>query len=405
MFWRFWTAALLANVGDGIRLSAFPLLAAALTNEPVLVAAVTAAQALPWLLGGLAAGSLADRVSARALIAAADTGRVTVLALLVGLILTDHVAIGAVLVGACLLGRGEIVRDTAAQTVIPRLVDNRLIERANGRLVAAEVVGGEFVGPPVGAALFVAGAALPFVANGAALALCVLLVVSIPLSLLSTQLAPSAEGPAPIAHGVLAGLRWLRGQRLLCALFGAVAAVALADSAWFAILVLFVSKTLRLSGGVYGLLLAVGAVGGVVGALLAERLIGTTRHRAVLAWSLAVGAVTPAVLLIAPTLWALAGVVVITSASFAVLNVAAVSVRHRIVPAALLGRVTATSRTLTYAAAAAGALVGGLAAAEAGLSAPFALSGLIGVAATLAWVASSRPGLTVLQARPEHASE
>jgi MFS family permease len=395
VFWKFWTAALLANVGDGIRLAAFPMLAASLTTDPVLVAAVTAAQAVPWLLGGLAAGSLADRTSARTLIALADTGRLCVLALLVALILIDRVTIGVVLIATCLIGLGEIVRDTAAQTVIPRLVNKALIERANGRLVAAEVVGGEFVGPPVGAALFVAGAALPFAANGAALALGVLLVVSIPLSYLSTRLTDTTQGHPPVAHGVTAGLRWLRGKRVLCVLLASVAAVALADSAWFAILVLFVGTTLHLSGGAYGLLLAVGGVGGIVGAMLAERVLGADRHRAVLAWTLAVSAITPAVLLIAPTLWALIGVVVITSASFAVLNVAALSVRHRLVPTALLGRMTATARTLTYGAAVAGALVGGVAASEVSLSAPFALSGVIGVAATLAWIASSRAGLNL----------
>ncbi|HEX8930534.1 MAG TPA: MFS transporter, partial [Actinomycetota bacterium] len=60
-FWTFWTASALANIGDGIRLAAFPLLAASLSAGPVGVAAVTAAQALPWLVTGLAAGALADR--------------------------------------------------------------------------------------------------------------------------------------------------------------------------------------------------------------------------------------------------------------------------------------------------------------------------------------------------------
>lgn len=391
-FWKFWTAALLANVGDGIRLAAFPLLAASLTSEPVLVAAVTAAQAVPWLLGGLAAGSLADRASARLLMAVADVGRVTVLALLVGLILIDRATIGVVLLAACLLGVGEIVRDTAAQTVIPRLVAKPMLERANGRLVAAEVVGGEFVGPPVGGALFVAGAALPFLANGAALAICVLLVLSIPLGLLSAHLVGEDEASSPVGDGVLAGLRWLRTNRLMCALLASVAAVALADSAWFAILVLFVGDTLGLSGSVFGLLLAVGAVGGLLGAVLAERIIGTDRHRSVLAWTLAVSAITPALLLASPTLPALTVVVVVTSASFAVLNVAAVSLRHRLVPTALLGRTTAASRTLTYGSAAAGALVGGLAASQAGVLAPFAVSAVIGVLATAVWVVYSRTG-------------
>lgn len=389
-YWRFLIAALLANIGDGIRLAAFPLLASSLTADPIMVASVTAAQALPWLVAGLAAGSLADRRSARTLMLAADSGRFIVLVGLIVLIVTEQVTIGALLIEACVLGLGEIVRDTAAQTVIPRLVGKAMLERANGRLVAAEVLGGEFVGPPVGAALFVMGVALPFVANGAALALCVLLVLSIPMTLLASRMATSEIYPTAIDDGVVAGLRWLRGELLLCSLVATVAAIALADSAWFATLVLFVRHGLELPETAFGWLLAVGGLGGVFGALVAERLIGGSRHRAVLAWSLGAGGVTPALLIIAPHLWAVVGVVVVTSASFAILNVASVSLRHRLVPESLLGRTTATAGTITFGATALGALVGGAVAAAGGLRAPFALTALLGIAATVVWLASSR---------------
>src|SRR5688572_32684940 len=92
-FWTFWSAAALANVGDGIRLAAFPLLAASLTASPVGVAAVTAAQALPWLATGLLAGSLADRRGARTLLAQADTARVIVLAVLVVAVATGRASV------------------------------------------------------------------------------------------------------------------------------------------------------------------------------------------------------------------------------------------------------------------------------------------------------------------------
>jgi MFS family permease len=392
-YWRFWLAALLANVGDGIRLAAFPLLAASLTADPFMVATVTAVQALPWLMGGLAAGALADRKSARALMVLADSGRVIVLLALVALVVTDLVTVGAVLLAASVLGLAEIVRDTAAQTVVPRLVSASMLERANGRMVAAEVLGGEFIGPPVGAALFVVGAALPFIANGAALTLCVLLVLSIPMTLLSRGLVGRGDQALHFADGVVAGLKWLGGQRLLCGLLGSVAAIALADSAWFAILVLFVGNTLQLSGAAYGWLLAIGGVGVVLGAGGAERLIGVSRHRGTMTWSLLVSGVAPVVLLFSPTLWAVTGVVVVSSASFAVLNVASVSVRHRLVPPGMLGRTTAAARTLTYGASAVGALTGGAIASAAGLSAPFVLTGVIGVVATAAWLMASKDGL------------
>lgn len=168
-FWTWWSAALLTNLGDGIRLAAFPLL----TDEPLLVAAVGAAAGLPWLLTGLSAGSLVDRVGARRLLPLADTARVLVLGGLITLLVTGRAGIAAVLAAAFLLGIAETVRDTAAETVVPRLVAGDQLERAGGRLTAGSLLGNEFAGPLVGGVLFGAGASRQRVcATGSSRATC-----------------------------------------------------------------------------------------------------------------------------------------------------------------------------------------------------------------------------------------
>lgn len=395
-FWTFWTAAVLVNLGDGIRLTAFPLLAADLTDDPLLVAAVAATGALPWLLTGLPAGSLADRYGARSLLPVADGLRVAVLLGLVVLLLTGRAGIPAVAVAAFLLGVAETVRDTAAQTVVPRLVAPAQLERANGRLAAGELVGNEFAGPLLGGALFAAGAALPFAVNGATTALAVLLVLSLPAALLAA--AGPAAGPAVVPGGVREGLRWLAGDRVLRVLVLTVVLVAVADSTWFAVFVLYGEHRLGLGPAGFGALLALGAAGGLAGAVGADRLIAGRRHRGVIAWSALAAGTSPALLLAVGELWAAAVVAVVTSAAFGVLNVAAVSLRHRLVPGGLLGRVTATWRTGVQAAAALGALGGGALASVAGLDAPFALSAALGLVGVLAWVRGAPPVAGRLQA-------
>ncbi|MEU6023032.1 MFS transporter [Micromonospora sp. NPDC047134] len=388
-FWTFWSAAALANLGDGIRVAAFPLLAAALTDNPLAVAAVAAAQFLPWLVSGLLAGALADRRGARSLLTVADTGRVVVLGTLAAAIALDWASIALVVVAAFLLGIGETIRDTAAQTAVPRLVPDAQLEKANGRLVAGEIVGNEFVGPPVGALLFVVGAAIPFAVNGATLALAVMLVLSLPLTLAHR---PRIDDEAQVADdGVLAGLRWLVRQPMLRTLVLVTAAVAAADTAWFAIFVLYAREALDLGAFGFGLLLATGAAGGLLGSFTADRLITRFRHRTVLTWSMATTAGVPVLLAVVADRAVAVVVVVATSAAFAVLNVAALSVRQRLVPGGLLGRVIAASRLVTYSCTALGALAGGALAARAGLGAPFVFSGAVAVAATAAWWLASRP--------------
>lgn len=108
-----------------------------------------------------------------------------------------------------------------------------------------------------------------------------------------------------------------------------------------------------------------------------------------LACTLAVTAGVPVLLVLAPSLWAAVLVVLVTSGAFAVFNVAAVSLRQRVVPEHLLGRVTATSRTLALGDAGLGALIGG--ARRGGATAPFLFSGVIAVFATAVWYIGSRP--------------
>ncbi|EHR63042.1 MFS transporter [Saccharomonospora cyanea] len=389
-FWRFWTAAVLVNVGDGIRLAAFPLLAASLTDSAAWVSLVTAASTVPWLVAGLAAGSLADRRGARGLVVTADALRVVVLAGLATLVAVGAASVALVAVAALLLGMAETLRDTAAQTVVPRLVPAALLERANGRLVAGEVAGNEFVGPLLGGLLFGVGAAVPFVANSAATALAVMAVLSIPAAVLNLRAEPSDGAEPKVGAGVRAALSWLLEQNALRMLVIAGLGVAVADSAWFAVFVLYTEQTLQLGSVGFGALLAVGAVGGIAGAVIADKVVAGRRHRLVLAVAMLLAAATPVLLIVLPNVPGAVVVVVTTSGAFGLFNVVAVSLRQRLVPGSLLGRITATWRTVVYGGAALGALAGGALATRWGLDAPFVLCGVLGLGATVAWLLSSR---------------
>ena len=85
-------ATWLSNLGDGIAVAAGPLLIAAQTKDPLLVASGALLQRLPWLLFGLYAGVLADRVDRRAIVVTANALRVLVLAVLAGALLRTRSA-------------------------------------------------------------------------------------------------------------------------------------------------------------------------------------------------------------------------------------------------------------------------------------------------------------------------
>jgi MFS family permease len=366
---RLWTSTALTNIGDGIRQAAFPLLVASLTNRPELIAGVVVAAQLPWLLLGLAAGAVVDRVDRRRLLAAVDTGRAALLGTLVLAVATGHASVWLLYVVAFVGGMGETLRDTAAATMVPALLPVERWERANGLLVTAEVTGNELVGPALGGWLFVVAAVLPFAVNGGALAVAVLLVLSLP-----DVLRPVRGGDAAPSEGLVAqvvdGLRWLAHHRLLWMVTALAVLLALLDSAWFAILVLYARQAAGVTDAGFGALLSVGALGGIVGGLLASRIIPRLTPTATLSISVVLTGLAQLFLGLTSALAVIVASLVLSGLAFAVANVTVVGLRQRATPAPLLGRVTATYRTLTMAAAAAGALLGGVAATAYGVRAP-----------------------------------
>ncbi len=161
-FAKVWTASAVSNVGDGVTMIAGPLLVAQLTGDPGLVAGAAFVQQLPWLLLALVSGVYVDRLDRRRLVIVVNLGRSAALAALTAAVATDNVTIPLVYAVFFLLGTGETLVDTAYAAIVPTLVPDEHLERANARLMATFVVGNQLAAKPLGAYLFVAGAAVPF---------------------------------------------------------------------------------------------------------------------------------------------------------------------------------------------------------------------------------------------------
>lgn len=365
---RLWWATALSNLGDGIRAAALPLLAAALTKDPVAVAGVAIAGQSPWLIFGLFAGGVVDRFDRRRLTVLVDVARVTLLVALVVALSLGIAGIAMVYAVAFFCGIGETLRDTATVTLLPPLVNDADLDRANGGLVNAEVAGNELVGPPIGGYLFGVAMVLPFAINGGTLALAAALIFSLP-NIFTPKPRPAAR-KGQIWRDTLEGLRWLTRHRHLRLLLILAGLFALMDSAWFAILVLYVPQILGLPEWGYGVLLGVGAIGGLAGGYFAARITRSIGSTAALTTCLASAALGQLMLGVTTSAIVAASGLALTSAAFGVWAVVARTLRQRLTPPELLGRVSSASMTVGMGAAPLGALIGGLLAAQWGLTAP-----------------------------------
>jgi MFS family permease len=388
-FNRYWLSGFLADFGDGVRLAAFPLLAAQLTRSPAAVAAVTAVQSLPWLMGaGL--GVIVDRTDRRRLMAAVDTTRAVIIAALAGAVLLHADGLALIYLTAFTTGVGSALRRTAAATCVPRLVASADLDRANGRLVAGQIVGNELAGPAAGGWLFGLAAALPFAVNAATLGIAVLLLLTLP-SVFQPADQPPQQDSAPVRATVRTdlaeGLAWLRRHAEVRDVTVAVGVLSTMDAAWIAVLVLYVIQILHQKPGAYGVLLAVAATGGIsagaTGSRISRRLGG---WRSLLLAGL-VMAVTQLVLGLTANVIIAASMLAASSGAWALFSITSTTMRQRLVPDRLLGRVTSLYGTVFGGAEALGALGGGAIAAVAGIRATM-LIGVVPIAATvilLAW--------------------
>lgn len=389
-FYRYWLSGFLSDFGNGVRLAAFPLLATRLTGSPAAVAAVTAAAGLPWLLLGAGLGVLVDRADRRRVMVMVDVARAAVIAGLAVAVLTGSAGLVLLYLTAFTTGAGSALRETAAIASVPRLAGPADVDWAYARVIAGQIVGSELAGPAAGGWLFGLAAALPFAVNAGTLGIAVLLLLTLPGVFRPASQPEGHErltSPAALRQEFYEGLRWLWQNSGIRDVTMAAGVIAAMDAAWFAVLVLYVINVLHQKPGTYGLLLAIGAVGGIaVGGLGAPitRLLGPWRSLLVaglvLAASQAVLGLTANVIIAAAMLAA-------SSAAWALFSIAAVTMRQRQAPDNLLGRLTSLYRTVFHGSEALGALGGGAIAAVAGIRATM-LIGAIPITATvslLAW--------------------
>jgi Transmembrane secretion effector len=392
MITRVITATALSNLGDGLRVVAFPLLAAALTSDPLLVSGLVVAGYLPWVLFGLPIGSLVDRGRPEVFMRVTNVGRAVLLGLLTIGLASGWDSIWLLYLTAFLLGIGEAAYDNASQSLVPRLVPDRQLESANSALVTVERVGQDLIGPAVAGVLFTVAAVLPFGLNAVLVAVAAALLIGI-----RTE-APRMAERGHVLTETVAGMRWLWRDRFVRRLILTGACLVFATAVWESTLVLLATGPVGLSAAGYGLVLGIGALGGVGGALATPILIARMDRWHLQLGSLGLCGLVDLLLAVAPNPVTVALAWGGTGFAFAVWYVVSISTRQRVVPPEILARVNSAARTLSFTALPAGSLAGGIVANLAGLRAPAVVAAAMTLALLLFYAATSRDDRAMLRA-------
>jgi MFS family permease len=360
------SASFVNNVGDGIAISAGPLLVASKTHDPFLVSMALLSEYLPVLLFGVIGGVAADRFDRKRMVVLVNLGRAFVLAALVVTIVSGAVTIALVLLALFVLGTAETFADSASSTLIPSLVARKDLGVANARMQGTFVLTNQLLLPPVGAFLFALGPAIPFAANAAAFALGAVLISRVVVDVREAQL----ERPGVRAE-MLEGIRWLIGHPPMRTLALTIFAFNVTYGAAWSVLVLYARERLGMNEVGFGLLTTAVAVGGVIGIVSYGRLERRFSLADIMRVGLLIETFTHLVLALTTlSAVALATLVVFGAHAF-VWNTTSTVVRQRAVPDAVLGRVSGVYRVAIMGGLVIGTPIGGLLARTFGITAPF----------------------------------
>lgn len=351
---RLWSANALSAVGTGMTTAALPLLASIEPPSELLLGGIAAAGLLPGVVLAVPAGLVADRYDRGRVLVAADLARAAVviaaaIALLVGSL--PGVALAAI---TFLIGAGETLFITASQSALPSFVAEQHLDGANGRLQAADDVGREFVGPPLGSLVFRLATWVPFAADAVSYLASAALLVGL------ARTAPAPPTPEQPRATMAPAWQYFRRTRTLVVLAGAMFTLSLCGSAVLAMLVLLVRRQYQLDGGWFGPALTIIAVGATVAGIAAGRLRLRLSARSAITGAVAVNALSY-VLLGTTRLWPIAAVALFAW-GFAVTfgNITSLGIRQRLIPSTLIGRVMGIFRGALSAGGVIGALGGGV---------------------------------------------
>ncbi|MER7819799.1 MFS transporter [Streptomyces sp. NPDC096153] len=348
------------QLGAHVTLVALPLVAVLeLDASAFQVGLLTAAETAAFLLIGLPAGALTDRMRKRPLMIRADLGRAAAMASIPAAAVADVLTMVQLYVVALVLGVATVFFDVAHQSYLPQLLPRHQLVAGNGALETVRSTA-QVTGPGIGGGLVqLAGAHLAVIADAVGYMLSALFLLGV---------KRPEERPEPTPGGSLRqdigeGVRFVTRHPLLRVIALTTGLANLCTAVLMATQTVHLVRTVGLRPAALGLVLSASAVGGLLGALCAARLAARLgQARLIRLSALATGPFA--------VLWPLSGPGVPGAVLFAtgsaavsfgavVYNVAQVSFRQALCPPRLLGRMNATLRFLMWGTLPLGALLGG----------------------------------------------
>ena len=377
-FLKLWAGQTVSAFGTQVTILAVPILAAlTLSVSPFEFGLLTTIEFLPVVALSLPAGVWVDRLRRRPILIWGDIGRAIGLLSIPVAFALDALTIWqlylVVLVNGCL----TIFFDVAYQSYLPSIVERDQLVEGNAKLELTRTMS-QRLGPGL-AGVLIGILTAPFAVLVDALSYVVSAVFVSTIRRAEPAVAAhdEATGPRPsMREEIVAGLRYVTGQRVLRALALTVALSNLFGTTADSILILYLVTEHGFSPALIGLAFTLGSIGVIAGALITGRLTKALGVGRVIVLAAVFESVSWLPIAIAPDalLFPALTTTIVSLSFFGIAwNVNAMSLRQAITPAGMRGRMNATMRLISWSTIPLGSLLGGV------------LGGVIGLHNTI-WV-------------------
>jgi len=383
-FVKLWASLTITSFGSQITNLALPLTAAVLLHAtPWQMGVLVALETLPFALVSLHAGVLIDRVRKLPIVIGADIGRGIALLAIPVAAYFDSLSMEILFAVGFVCGVQNVVGGAAYQVMLAQMAGRRRLVEANAKVTLGET-SSALIGPGL------AGGLIQLLTAPFAIVLdaCTFFVSALMLRRVRAPQDVPHPGPnASVAVEIHEGLKLVWNNQTLLALAWLAGLWQILHHMQIAVLILFATRELGLSAGAIGLTYMFGGVGCVLAAAFAERLSARFGVGPIIVHGLILTALGwQAFGLVSGPVWiatlALGGAMLVFDFGAVLFGINYLSLRQAITPDRLLGRMTATMRFLTVAAAPLGSLAGGALATAVGLRATLLTVGVLALVLT-----------------------
>ena len=376
-FNRLWSASLVSNLSDGVLLAAAPLLAITLTDNTVLISLLGAMVMLPWLLFAIPIGTLVDRLDRRYILAGTNLLRSAVVGALAFTIAADLVTIHFLILAAFIIGTCEVASDTTAQSLIPQILEEKHFEKANSRLQISETVVQGFIGAPLSGFLYALAIYIPFFFNSVGYIISAILALSMPIHFLQDVRKEERKAePKHFIADMKFGISYLYNHKLLRRLVLTTSLIGVCYSMATATIVLFMVRELDLPEPLFGLVLTIEGIGGLIGAVVAPHASKRFGRARVMTFGIFSSSILILLQGFAPNIYLFVGLATFGAFTISQWNILLMSTYQSLIPNEIYGRIHGTRRTLVWGMMPIGSVIGGVLAAT-GLRTPLYVGGFI----------------------------